>query len=65
MDYFASTIVFAFGVSPEQLGLQKHPENIIVKEASVMLIFSTELKQLEEDMNGKKALWASLKKLGL
>ncbi len=65
IDYFASTVVFAFGVSSQQLGLQGHAENIVVKERDVLLIFSAELKQLEQDMNGKKALWASLKKLGL
>ncbi|MEJ2882833.1 hypothetical protein [Pedobacter sp. GR22-6] len=65
MAHFTSTIVFAFGVSSQQLGLPVHPENVVVREGEVMLIFSAELKRLEADMEGKKALWGSLKKLGL
>lgn len=65
VDHFSSTIVFAFGVSPVQLNLSQHPLNMVVKEGEVMLIFSSELKQLDADMEGKKALWGSLKKLGL
>lgn len=62
---FSSVIVFAFGVSPKHLGLNDHPENIMVTEGAVKLIFSAELRKLEEDQNSKKVLWGSLKQLGL
>lgn len=65
MTHFSSVIVFAFGVSPQQLGLNHHPENTVVREGDVMLIFSAELRKLEEDPNSKKVLWGSLKQLGL
>jgi hypothetical protein len=63
--HFSSVIVFAFGVSPQQLGLGGHPENTVVTEGKVKLIFSAELRKLEEDQNGKKVLWGSLKQLGI
>lgn len=63
--HFSSVIVFAFGVSAEQLGLTKHPENTVVAEGAVKLIFSSSLQKLDEDTNGKKVLWGSLKQLGL
>nr|WP_068891411.1 hypothetical protein [Pedobacter panaciterrae] len=62
---FSSVIVFAFGVSSAQLGLKQHPENTVVTEDSVKLIFSSTLQKLDEDTNGKKVLWGSLKQLGL
>ncbi|WP_214226880.1 hypothetical protein [Pedobacter sp. B4-66] len=62
---FSSVIVFAFGVSAEQLGLKKHPENMVITEGGVKLIFSSALQKLDEDTNGKKVLWGSLKQLGL
>nr|WP_294877088.1 hypothetical protein [uncultured Pedobacter sp.] len=62
---FSSVIVFAFGVSPQQLGLKQHPENTVVTEGAVKLIFSSALQKLDEDANGKKVLWGSLKQLGL
>lgn len=64
-SYFSSVIVFAFGVSPQHLGLGNHPENTMVTEGKVKLIFSAELRKLEEDQNGKKILWGSLKQLGI
>lgn len=64
-EYFNSGVVFAFGVSPSALGLAVHPENTIVHEGVVKLIFSAGLPQLNEDANGKKALWGCLKNLGL
>jgi hypothetical protein len=64
-SYFSSIIVFAFGVSPQHLGLGNHPENTMVTEGEVKLIFSAELRKLEEDQNGKKVLWGSLKQLGI
>jgi hypothetical protein len=63
--HFSSLIVFAFGVSPQQLSLNNHPENTVVTEGQVKLIFSAELRKLEEDQNGKKVLWGSLKQLGI
>ena len=63
--FFSCSVVFAFGVSASQLGLSVHPENTIVQEASARLIFTAGLPELNEDPNGKKALWACLKNLGL
>ncbi|WP_316793451.1 hypothetical protein [Pedobacter frigoris] len=65
MDHFSSTIIFAFGVSPLQLELPAHPENTVIREDGVMMIFSAELKRLHEDQHAKKTLWGSLKQLGL
>jgi hypothetical protein len=63
--HFSSVVVFAFGVSSRQLGLADHPENSVIVEGAVKLIFSAELRKLEEDQNGKKVLWGSLKQLGI
>lgn len=65
MEHFKCSILFAFGVSGLQLGLTSHPVNTVVLDGGVKLIFSAELKSLDADMQGKKALWGSLKKLGL
>lgn len=64
-DYFSCTLIFAFGVTPAQLSLSTHPENIVVSEGPVRLIFSDELRQLDKKPSGKKALWGSLQNLGL
>lgn len=64
-QYFSSVLIFVFGVTPEQLKMKAYPRNSIVTEEGVRLIFSSELKTLEEDPAGKKALWASLKQLAL
>ncbi|MNK30292.1 hypothetical protein D3C87_487090 [compost metagenome] len=65
-DYFSSTLIFAFGVTPAQLALAtSHPEHAIVQEGSVRMIFSAELKTLDKNPAGKKALWGSLQNLGL
>lgn len=64
-QYFSSVLVFAFGVSAADLQLPAHAENKIVMEGDVRLIFSRELKKLEQDPVGKKELWGSLKQLGL
>lgn len=64
-QYFSSVLVFAFGVSSGDLQLPSHPENKIVMEGDVRLIFSGELRKLEQDPIGKKTLWGSLKQLGL
>ena len=64
-QHFSCVFVFAFGVSPEHLGLSGHPQNKVVTIGSVKLIFSAELRKLEEDMEAKKTLWGSLKQMGL
>lgn len=64
-QHFSSVLIFAFGVTPEQLKMKTYPQNSIVSEGEVRLIFSSELKTLEGDPTGKKVLWASLKQLGL
>lgn len=63
--YFNTAVVLAFGVSPSALALAGHPENTIVNEGAVKLVFSAVLPQLDEDVAGKKALWACLQNLGL
>ncbi|WP_316746290.1 hypothetical protein [Pedobacter gandavensis] len=64
-QYFSSTLIFAFGVSPADLQLEAKPENKIVMEGDVRLIFSAELRKLEQHPAGKKELWGSLQQLGL
>ncbi|MES2458502.1 MAG: hypothetical protein V4594_23315 [Bacteroidota bacterium] len=64
-QYFSCAFVFAFGVSPQHLGMDNHPQNKVVTIGSVKLIFSAELRKLEEDMEAKKTLWGSLKQMGL
>ena len=64
-QHFSSVLIFVFGVTPEQLKMKTYPQNSIVLEEGVRLMFSSELKTLEEDPAGKKVLWASLKQLGL
>ena len=64
-DYFSCTLVFAFGVTPAALSLSGYPENSIVQEGSVRMIFSAELRALDQHPAGKKALWGSLQNLGL
>ncbi|WP_316842891.1 hypothetical protein [Pedobacter gandavensis] len=64
-QYFSSVLVFAFGVSPSALQLSAQSENKIVMEGDVRLIFTAELRKLEQDPVGKKELWGSLKQLGL
>ncbi|WP_316823579.1 hypothetical protein [Pedobacter gandavensis] len=64
-QYFSSVLVFAFGVSPEMLELPVQAENKLVMEGDVRLIFSEELRKLEQNPAGKKALWGSLKQLGI
>lgn len=64
--YFSCNLVFAFGVTPAQLSIATlHPENAVVSEGAVSMIFSGELKALDQNPAGKKALWGSLQSLGL
>ncbi len=64
-EYFSCTLVFAFGVTPAELSLPAHPEHAIISEGNVRMIFSAELRVLEQHAAGKKALWGSLQSLGL
>ncbi|WEK19781.1 MAG: hypothetical protein P0Y49_01250 [Candidatus Pedobacter colombiensis] len=65
-DYFSSTLIFAFGVTPVELSLAaSHPEHVVVQEGAVRMIFSAELRALDKNPAGKKALWGSLQNLGL
>lgn len=64
-EYFSCALVFAFGVTPADLSLRAHPEHAIVLEGDVRMIFSAELRILEQNAAGKKALWGSLQSLGL
>lgn len=61
--FFNCNILFAFGVAPSQLSLPGHPQNTIVSEGEVRIVFTTELPVLSEDANGKKALWGCLRNL--
>lgn len=65
-EYFSCNLVFAFGVTPAHLSIgTAHPEHSIVFEGAVKMIFSAELKTLDQNPAGKKALWGSLQNLGL
>jgi len=63
--FFKPQYVFAFGVTPAQLGLPESPSNSIVKHAGTNLIFSSELLALSDDPAIKKLLWSSLKQIEL
>ncbi|WP_457287545.1 hypothetical protein [Pedobacter sp. UYP24] len=63
VSFFSSKMVFAFGVGPVQLGLNNHPSNAIIIDGNVKMIFSDELRKLDQNMNTKKALWAVLQNL--
>ena len=65
LEHFSCSLVFAFGVKPAQLALTDHPQNTIVNEGPVRLIFAHELRSLDQNPAEKKALWASLQNLGL
>lgn len=65
-DYFSCNLVFSFGVTPSHLAIATaHPEHAVVLEGNVKMIFSAELKTLDQNPAGKKALWGSLQSLGL
>jgi DNA polymerase III psi subunit len=65
-SHFSSTLIFSFGVTPADLSMSKaHPEHVIVMEGPVKMIFSAELRILDKNPAGKKALWGSLQNLGL
>lgn len=62
-DFFKPQLVFAFGVSPNQLGISKADSNTIVLQEETRLIFSSNLDALSGDPATKKLLWASLKQI--
>lgn len=65
-EHFSCNLVFSFGVTPAHLSMATaHPEHSIVHEGAVRMIFSAELKTLDQNPAGKKALWGSLQNLGL
>lgn len=63
--YFKPRLLLSFGVPPEKIGLAGQQQNSVVKHGDVTLVFSSGLQALSEDMNGKKALWGSLKQLNM
>lgn len=63
--YFKPRIVLSFGVSTSLLGLPDKNSNELVFHEQIQMIFSGNLHHLAADLNGKKALWGSLKKLEL
>lgn len=63
--FFNCNILFAFGVSPSQLSLSDRPQNTITHEGEARIVFTTDLPALNEDSNGKKALWGCLRNLEL
>jgi DNA polymerase III psi subunit len=65
-SHFSSTLIFSFGVTPAELSMSTaYPEHTIVMEGTVKMIFSAELRILDKNPAGKKALWGSLQNLGL
>jgi hypothetical protein len=64
-QYFKPQYVFAFGVSPDQLGVPDAAYNSIVTRAESKLIFSSNLDPLSGDAATKKLLWGSLKQIKL
>ena len=64
-SFFNIKLLFAFGVSPQMLGLTDSGENTIIQDGDVKFIFSAPLPELNNDPNGKKALWGCLKNLNL
>jgi DNA polymerase III psi subunit len=63
--FFKPQYVFAFGVSPEQLGIPGATYNSIVTQGESKLIFSSNLDALSGDAATKKLLWASLKQINI
>lgn len=63
--FFTCRLVLAFGVAPTELGLMEYPQNKLVVEEHVQMVFSADLDVLAADQNGKKTLWGSLKQLSI
>ncbi len=64
-EFFKPQFVFAFGVSPDQLGMPPVDSNTIVLQGDAKIIFSSNLDALNGDPTTKKLLWASLKQIKL
>lgn len=64
-QFFSSKVVLAFGLTATQLGLQEQPQHVIIMQDNTQLILSSNLDALAADLNGKKTLWGSLKKLSI
>lgn len=62
-DFFACKMVLAFGVMPNQLGLNEQPFNQFVPHLDSKLIFTKNLHDLETDPASKRVLWASLQQI--
>ena len=63
--FFSCRLVLAFGIAPEELGLAEYPQNKLILEEGLQMVFSGNLDVLAADQNGKKALWGSLKQLSI
>jgi hypothetical protein len=63
--FFNSKIIFAFGVSPLQLGLDDYPIHRLIEHQGVQVIFSADLHQMSSEKALKIALWACLKEMQL
>ena len=62
-QFFGSKMVLAFGVFPNQLGLNEQPLNQFVAHNDSKLIFTKNLHDLDTDPTSKKLLWASLQQI--
>ena len=62
-DFFACKMVLAFGVLPNQLGLNEQHLNQFVQHENSKLIFTKNLHDLDTDPASKKLLWASLQQI--
>lgn len=62
-QFFACKMVLAFGVMPNQLGLNEQPFNQFVEQNGSKLIFTKNLHDLDTDPASKKLLWASLQQI--
>lgn len=63
--FFKPQLFFAFGLSPQTLGMAPQPQHVLIQQGEVNAIFSSELHALEGDLPSKKILWKSLQQLKL
>lgn len=63
--FFAPVLLLSFGPGPVSIGLKEQEQNSLCMQEGIQLVFSSDLHDLSSDMNGKKALWNTLKKLSL
>jgi hypothetical protein len=64
-EFFASKVLFAFGVSAAQMGLEYKDQNTLIIHEGIKMIFSANLDELSTDIPGKKALWSCLKQMDI